>query len=94
MTPKSINYSRLPEHIRGGAQRYIENGIRPGDFQQAVISNKLKESFFSADEINQERMLDIILFWYNEAPGPCWGSPEKMETWIEAGGWYGEKKPS
>lgn len=79
---KNINYDLLPEHIRNGARLYIERGISPGGFLQAVICNDLKESIARADGINIYRMFDIVSFFYNEAPSGCWGSREKMETWI------------
>ena len=78
-----INYSLLPEHIRGGVQRYIEDGIPPGDFLTAVIRNDLRESFARADDINTERMFDIVSFFYNEVPLLCWGSVKRMTDWIE-----------
>ena len=84
-----INYSTLPEHIKGGVQRYIENGIPPGSFLTAVIQNNLKESFAWADDINIARMFDIVSFFYNEAPGNCWGSKKDMESWINHKGLEG-----
>ena len=78
-----MKYNLLPEHIRRGVKNYIERGIIPGDFLQAVICNNLKESFNRADDINITRMLDIVDFFYNEAPFLCWGSEEKMYKWIE-----------
>ena len=76
------NYNKLPEHIRGATQRYIERGILPGDFLQAVICNDLKESFARADEENIAKMFDIVSFFYNEVPRLCWGSKERMKTWM------------
>ena len=81
--PYTINYDRLPPHIRDGVKRYIEHGIKPGDFLTAVIQNNLKESFARADETNIERMFDIVSFLYNEVPLLCWGSPERMKNWME-----------
>lgn len=78
-----INYDHLPEHIQGGVQRYIEHGIIPGDFLQAVICNDLKESFGRADDTNIKRMFDIVSFFYNEAPAGCWGSRKIMTAWSE-----------
>ena len=83
---EEVNYSLLPEHIRGGAKRYIEEGILPGDFQRAVICNQLKECFTCADDINIAHMFDIVRFWYNEAPANCWGSIERMNLWHKKGG--------
>jgi len=76
-----FNYSMLPEHMRGGAQRWIENGILPGSFMTAVLQNNLTEALNRADSINKERLHDIVAFFYNEAPSACWGSPEQVEEW-------------
>lgn len=76
-----LNYDKLPEPLRGAMQRYIEHGIIPGDFLQAVICNDLKESFGRADEGNIARMFDIVSFMYNEVPLHIWGSKERMITW-------------
>ena len=77
-----LNYDILPEDIRGAVKRYIEDHIKPGDFLQAVICNNLKEAFQKADDININRMFDIVKFFYWEAPGNCWGSSKKMEAWL------------
>lgn len=77
------NYDLLPEGIRGGVQRYVEHGVPPGGFLTAVICNDLKESFVRADENNIRRMFDIVSFFYNEVPINCWGSKERMLTWME-----------
>ena len=81
-----INYNLLPTHIHPGVQDYIEHGHLPGSFLQAVICNDLFQSFGRADEINHERMFHIVSFFYNEAPGQCWGSPKKMQVWAEHNG--------
>jgi len=84
--PEDIDYNKLPEHIRDGAQRYVEDGIKPGDFLQAVFCNNLMESFARADVTNEIRMFHIVDFIYNEAPAACWGSEEIMKEWIRKGG--------
>jgi len=76
-----INYTKLPEHIRGGMQRWIEHGIKPGNFLQAVIRNDLVDSFGQADEINLAAIFDIVEFMYNEAPGNCWITKENIKNW-------------
>ena len=80
---KMINYSILPEHMREGAQRWIENGIYPGDFLTAVIHNDLTGAVGRADHINRNRLHDIVSFFYNDAPHSCWGDPEKTKAWHE-----------
>lgn len=80
----NIDYSLLPEHIRDGARLYIERGVQPGGFLTAVICNDLKGSFACADEINRHKLFEIVRFFYNEAPGGCWGSLETMRKWMAA----------
>lgn len=78
------DYDKLPENLRFGARRWIEDGILPGDFLTAVIENNLTEAFSRADDENTLRMRSIVSWWYNEAPGMCWGNKEKIKHWAEA----------
>lgn len=78
-----IDYNILPEHLRGGMKRYIENGIKPGSFLTAVICNDLVRTLGLADQTSVSCLMDIGNFFYNEAPGPCHGSKEKMDKWME-----------
>ena len=73
---------RIPDRMVPGIERYINDHIRPGRFLQAVICNDLKESFGRADDENFENIAAYVAFFYNEAPGDCWGSKQKMESWI------------
>lgn len=88
------DYTLLPGHMQEGVKLWIEKGIATGGFLCAVIENNLKESFMRADSINRERLLDIVGFFYYEAPSACWGSAEKAKEWRKLGGWNGiEKTP-
>jgi len=84
-----MDYSRLPEHIRGGVQRYIDHGVPVGSFLETVLCNDLKGAFMWADEINRERLFDIVSFFYNEAPSQCWGSADKVKVWMGHNGLAG-----
>jgi hypothetical protein len=65
--------------------RYVVGHIPTGDFLKAVLSNNLVESFARADDENLQPMFEIIKYCYNEIPSTCWGSPEKVEAWVEDG---------
>ena len=80
---QSINYEMLPQSLRGGMRRYIEDGVIPGGFLVAVLSDGLSDAMGRADEANRERLYDIVSFVYNEAPGDCWGSRAKVKAWAE-----------
>lgn len=77
------DYSLLPAHCQGGMRRYIEEGIAPGDFMLAVLSNDLVGAASRADNTNINRLKDYALFLYNEVPSTCWGSREKVDAWMQ-----------
>lgn len=72
----------IPEYMIGAVSRYILNGIPPGSFLTAVISNDLREAFGRADDINAANMHGWVKFFYNYAPSGCWGSPEAYSSWL------------
>ena len=47
---QSINYEMLPESLRSGMRRYIEDGVIPGGFLVAVLSDSLSDAMGRADE--------------------------------------------
>ena len=82
-----MNYEALPENLRGGMQRYIEDGIAPGDFLVACLSNNLMGAFGRAGppggwEIGAY-VEAVVRFLYNDAPHQCHGSPDKVRLWIQ-----------
>lgn len=77
-----IDYLILPEHMREGMQRYVEHGIRPGDFLYFILCNDFVYGLGHADRINTARIVDYAKFLYLEAPSGCWGSKEKVDKWI------------
>lgn len=75
-----INYEELPQNLRLGMQRYIEHGIPPGSFLEAVIQNKLIESFRRADEDAQMLLPEIIKWILKWMPYQKFGA-EGYKNW-------------
>ncbi len=73
----------IPARMLDAVNRYIQDGDPPGDFLTAVITNDLREAIARADDHNQINLPAYVAFLHNEAPSQCWGSPEKMKTWME-----------
>lgn len=73
----------IPERMMPGIRLYINKGIVPGSFLKAVICNDLREAVGCADDENLENLPAFVMYFYNEAPGSCWGSKEKMYAWAE-----------
>ena len=82
----SFRHYYIRDNMMEAIRRYIDHGIPPGDFLTAVIENNLSEAVGRADDQNCANLPAFVAYFYNEAPGPCWGSPEKRRAWITKGG--------
>jgi len=70
-------------YTKAGIDRFVIDGTPPGDFLWAVLTNNLAESFRRADMDNLANMREIVAYCWNHIPADCWGSPKKVEAWIE-----------
>lgn len=77
---------QVPAHVMPGLHRYINHHTPVGHFLTAVLSNDLKKAVGRADDENIHNLPAIVAFLYNEAPGSCWGSPEKVKEWLSKPG--------
>ena len=84
-----VRWDKIPFHNRESISKYVEHGIKPGGFLQAVITNDLKAACVQADDINRDAIHAIVLFFHVWAPPGCWGSHERMVAWIEHKGLEG-----
>jgi len=74
----------IPEYMVDGLVMYVEHGIPPGSFLLAVLQDSFVEAAARADEINKHCFFQWADVLWNELPGDCWGSPEKVRAWIAA----------
>ncbi len=80
---ETLKQYQIPEHMHCAITDYIVDGIPPGDFLTAVLSNDLQEAVARADSENQAALVQWVCWLYNEAPSDCWGSLEKVADWIQ-----------
>jgi len=78
-------YPDAPVHILDSINRYVEHKLEPGGFVTAVLSNSLVEALNQADPQSLRGLRDIVGYCHWEIPSPCWGSPAKIEAWLEQG---------
>ena len=64
-------------------ERYATHRIPTGGFLHAVLENDLKAACERADNINRGRLFEIVSYCYNNLPAVSWGSPEKVQKWLE-----------
>jgi len=72
----------MDARFKSALDRYVKDRISTGGFLRAVLENDLKEAFGRADEDAVAQMKDIVMYCYNELPSNCWGSPEKVTSWL------------
>lgn len=75
--------ARVPEHLREGLVRYLEEHIQPGHFLMAVCSNDLSEAMGRADVESRAGLFELCSYLYNFAPTPAWGSKRAVEAWLK-----------
>lgn len=90
--PESADWTLIPEHMREGLRRYLDDGVPPGSFLHAVLANDLVEAFIRADPVNRGRAGDYAAFLWRHAPANAWGSHEAVAAWIKTGGLNGRSQ--
>ena len=73
----------IPERTKAAIDRYVNDHTPVGGFLTAVLSNDLKGAVGQADEENRAALFSIVGYCYHEIPSECWGSPAKVEAWLE-----------
>lgn len=81
----------VPHHMRDGLILYVENGILPGSFMEAILENDLKGACARADIINRYRIFDIVSFCYGNLPSASWGHPQIVQNWVKHNGLHGPR---
>lgn len=76
----------IPDHMFEGIQRYVMRGIPGGSFLTAILCNDFMKAVGQADAENQRALVGWAHFLYNNVPSGCYGSAEKVATWIAEGG--------
>lgn len=73
----------LPARLRAGIDRYVEEGVRPGQFLCAVLANNLADAIGRADDDSLESIAAVVGYVFNEIPSVCWGDRASIYEWCE-----------
>lgn len=71
----------IPKYMHGGLIRWVMDGIKPGNFLCAVISNDLRRAIEKADDANIGLLANYVRWFYHYTPWDCWGSSEELKNW-------------
>lgn len=71
----------IPEYMHEGLVLWILEGIKPGSFLRAVLSNDLRGAVVTADGENRKAFVHYIEFLVNAAPEGCYGNPAVLTNW-------------
>lgn len=80
---KHEKYPEIPKRTLNALDDWAQEGVPPGDFGVAVLTNDFAEAVARADSENQEHLVEIAKYVYNELPLGCWGSKEQVQNWKE-----------
>ncbi len=72
----------VPKNIRHAIDRYVLQGIPPGDCTRAILAGDLFAAFSRADPMTTAAMAAIVWYVQTELPPGCWGSYELVDEWI------------
>lgn len=79
----NIQFGNVPHYMHEGVTQYILNGVAPGNFLTAVLSNNLVDAYKYADGSNRICMEQWARLLYNELPSCLWGSIRTVQDWSE-----------
>ena len=69
--------------------RYVDYGAPVGGFLHSILTHDLYNALGAADDDNFYNIQAYANYLYNEIPGSCHGSKEKVDAWISRGGHKG-----
>lgn len=74
----------ITDELRESLLRYAVQKIETGSFLRSILENDLFEAIGRADMFNMRDKVfyDVCNYIYNELPETCWGSKEKVATWL------------
>ena len=78
------NTTMIPENIKGSLDRYINDGIKPGDFTYGVLINDLAMAVGHADVNSRKHLKEIVAYVHSNLPPDSHGSKETVQEWMKS----------
>jgi hypothetical protein len=88
-----IDYDTVPVgYMAMGLLLYVEQGVEPGGFMRALLSNDLRGAIASADGTNIARIPHWVSWMENNLPSGSWGSAANYQGWVMRCGLAGQAR--
>ena len=71
----------LPQETKDDIDVFVEHGIPPVGWLEAVLSDRFTAAALQADEKNAAALVAIAAYLHWEIPSACWGSRDKVADW-------------
>lgn len=81
-----LTLCRIPKHMHSGLTRYVERGVRPGDFLVLMLQGRIEHAAHFADPANMASMQSWETFLAQYMPDECHGDAIKVQAWLDRGG--------
>jgi hypothetical protein len=76
----------VPEHMRDEVVRWVLFGELPNPFLREALEGDLRSAAIRSEGDCTQRLYDWPRFFCECTPAGCFGSPEAVRRWAEAGG--------
>ena len=87
----SPEYLTIPKMTVEALNDFADNHHQHGHFIMACLENDFVEAVCRADIENLKAINAIAKYIWNELPSECWGSKEKVKSWLLKGVYYESK---
>jgi hypothetical protein len=82
----------MKEDTKREIDLYIYQGIQPGGFLEAVLSNDLAAALYAADEENATCLREILFYLNRHCPAAGRGTNSQVRAWVRGNGLAGRRK--
>jgi hypothetical protein len=80
MMPEALRAGHVPDHLRGGLLRYVEHGILPGGYLQAILCNDLREAVMRSASRSFDE-LQVVARFVDSYLSAIAGTRERVLAW-------------
>ncbi len=78
----AAGWAQIPNQaMEEGLRRYLEHGVIPGQFLQALLANDLRDFYARADDHNAGIGHKWLMWLHWQFPANAWGSREAIQTY-------------